>query len=288
MATLNEQVNEIKNSNRSLASAQRDFVKLGLRPYEISLLISEMKKERKTFNVTFGVEIECFCQRNLAEQRFTSNNVSYRYEGYNHRDNKSYFKFVSDASVVGLENPIECVSPILQGKKGMNDLKACCKSLNEAGAQVNKTCGLHVHVGINDERQFVNVVKNYRVLEALIDTFMAQSRRANNSRWCQSLRGKNFSACDCIDLVRAEMDYDRYYKVNAEAYERHHTIEFRQHQGTTDFEKISHWVNFCCKLVAWSKDHVLDHDSFIYNISEIPFLNEEEKRFFYRRAQELA
>lgn len=82
------------------------------------------------------------------------------------------------------------------------------------------------------------------------------------------------------------MNGNRYYKVNACSYARHNTIEFRQHQGSTDFEKISNWVNFCAKLVAWSKKNVLSSE--VSSIEEIPFLTAKEKSFFKSRAEVLA
>ena len=66
---------------------------------------------------------------------------------------------------------------------------------------------------------------------------------------------------------------------------RHGTIEFRQHQGTTDFEKISNWVRFCAKLVQWSKENVLSNDAL--SIDNIPFITESEKAFFKSRANAL-
>ena len=82
------------------------------------------------------------------------------------------------------------------------------------------------------------------------------------------------------------MNGNRYFKVNACSYSRHRTIEFRQHQGSTDFEKISNWVNFCAKLVAWSKKNVLSSEA--SSIDEIPFLTAKEKSFFKSRAEVLA
>lgn len=215
------------------------------------------------------------------------NAMPFQYEGYNHVDNNHYYKFVSDSSIRG-ENPIECVSPVLTGKAGMKSLETCCKALNEANAQVNISTGLHVHIGaanLSDEA-YINVFENYQKLERVIDTFMARSRRANNSQWCRTLQGKNFDVCMTKHDVFSVMNGNRYYKVNACSYARHQTIEFRQHQGSTDFEKISNWVNFCAKLVAWSKKNVLSSE--VNSIDEIPFLTMREKSFFKSRAEVLA
>lgn len=288
MKTLNEEIQEIKNMKGSKAVKKEAFIKLGLRKYEIELLLSELPKQvREVHKFTFGVEIECLVAASLMRESATRNAMPFQYEGYNHVDNNHYYKFVSDSSIRG-ENPIECVSPVLTGKAGMKSLENCCKALNEAGAQVNISTGLHVHIGaanLSDEA-YINVFKNYQKLERVIDTFMARSRRANNSQWCRTLQGRNFMWCTTKSDIFDAMNGDRYFKVNACSYARHKTIEFRQHQGSTDFEKISNWVNFCAKLVAWSKKNVLSSE--ITSIDEIPFLTKKEKSFFKSRAEVLA
>lgn len=287
MKTLKEQVEEIKNMKGSNAAKKAAFVKLGISKYEVQLLMSEMPKPvKETYKFTFGVEIECLVAASIMRECATRNNMPFQYEGYNHIDNNHYYKFVSDSSIRG-ENPIECVSPVLSGKNGMKSLQTCCKALNEANAQVNRSTGLHVHIGaqnISDEA-YINVFKNYQMLEKIIDTFMANSRRANNSQWCRTLQGISFDNCATKHDVLSIMNGNRYYKVNACSYSRHNTIEFRQHQGSTDFEKISNWVNFCAKLVAWSQKNVLSSE--VTSIDEIPFLNAKEKSFFKSRVEAL-
>lgn len=285
MKTLNEEIQEIKNMKGSKSAKKAAFVKLGLRKYEIELLLSELPKQvRETHKFTFGVEIECLVAANLMRESATRNAMSFQYEGYNHTDNNHYYKFVSDSSIRG-ENPIECVSPVLTGKTGMKSLETCCKALNEANAQVNRSTGLHVHIGAQNlsDEAYINVFKNYQKLEKVIDTFMAPSRRANNSQWCRTLQGKNFERCLTKSDVYDVMMGNRYFKVNACSYARHQTIEFRQHQGSTDFEKISNWVKFCAKLVAWSKKNVLREE--VNSIDDIPFLTKKEKTFFKQRAE---
>ena len=122
-----------------------------------------------------------------------------------------------------------------------------------------------------------------KAIEQAIDTFMAPSRRANNNGFCMRLQGMNFDRCqtktDVYDLFRS-----RYYKVNAHAWQRHHTVEFRQHQGTTDFTKIENWVRFLAKLVDYSFKHTCP---VCRTIEEIPFLTSTEKQFFISRRNAL-
>lgn len=287
---LNEQVNEIKNANISMAAKKRAVLALGVTKYEADLICATFapatpRTPRTRF--TFGVEIECLVPRHAITETARANNLPIRYENYNHTDNKSYFKFVSDSSISGA-NPIECVSPILSNKDGFAKLENACNCLNEAGAQVNRSTGLHVHIGADGltGEQYANVFVNYQKLELLIDSFMAQSRRGYSCRWAATMRDHNLSTCHNFTDVCNELRYDRYHKVNCESYSCHRTIEFRQHQGTTDYKKISNWVRFCAKLVEWSKTNRLTAD--VATIDDIPFLTKAEKTFFKNRAAALA
>lgn len=289
MKTLNEQVNDIKVAKTSKASKKAALAKLGITPYEISIILADVESA-VTGRFTFGVEMECFVNSGAIRTAAERTGMTYEYEGYNHRDGHSYFKFTTDGSLGGLPDPIECVSPVLAGNDGKRMLKNACKTLNMADAKVNSTCGLHVHIGAAKltNKQYCNVFINYMYLEAVIDTFMAQSRRANNAFYAATLQDHKYCLEQAVTIgnVQNGMNNCRYHKVNPMSYKRHKTIEFRQHSGTTNYEKIINWVNFCGKLVIWSKKNRLTAP--VASIDEIPFLNAEEKAFFKARALQLA
>ena len=147
--------------------------------------------------LTFGVEIECYnVIREMLIEASTANGLQVRSEGYNHNDSRKYYKIVSDSSIQG-NNTNEVVSPILKGKRGLSSLKAICDSLATIDARVNKSCGLHIHIGASSlsDEHYCRLVRNYQKLERVIDTFMPMSRRGNNSRWCHTLQGIDFSTC---------------------------------------------------------------------------------------------
>lgn len=295
--SLSEQINDVVKGKGSRREKIQALIKLGIRENEIDFVLpAEVHVPRNVFKYTFGVEIECCMPRERFEAVADAKGVNYQFECYNHHDNESYFKFTTDASIdttSGREgSPIECVSPVLKGtKSGFDKLSACCDALNEAGAYVNRSTGLHVHIGANGLTgwQYANVFKNYQKLECVIDSFMAKSRRGDNNTYCRSILNKDLDGC----MTRQQVFWQftehscsgsyigRYYKVNAAAYNAHGTIEFRQHQGSTDFTKIKNWVNFCAKLVAYSTEHVIEQE--ISSIDEIPFLTSAEKRYFKNR-----
>lgn len=286
--TLSAEVEAIKAQRISKSKKREALFKLGLTAADVQyVLCDENQPTNIRGSFTFGVEIECGVNRyNLAEPA-RRNGMAYEYQHYNHTDRHDIFKFVHDGSLT-VENSIECVSPVLKGRDGKAALKAAVKTLNEAGARVNSSCGLHVHIGAANltPMQYCNVFVNYAYLESVIDSFMARSRR--DSRWCRSIKPRlvELEAAQTHREIAMAMSYDRYFKVNSQSYERHKTIEFRVHQGTTNYEKIDAWVAFCGKLVLWSKKHRLTSE--VQSIDDIPFLTAKEKSFFKRRAEQLA
>ena len=313
MKTLNEQINEVLTSKQSKNAKRTELVKLGLTNLDINVLFkvnSEImdattpeprrREARNTLariisKYTFGVEIECYnAPRESLLAAARENGLAMQSEEYNHIDNRHYYKLVNDASIDG-NNPVECVSPILKGNSsGFNSLKSCCAALKQVGARVNFSTGLHVHVGGGiTTNQYINTFVNYYYLENVIDMFMPQSRRDN--RYASAIRDTEYRggvnierllSAQSIEDVYWAFHRDRYYKINVCSWQRHSTIEFRQHNGTTNYKKIQMWATFCLKLVAWSADNRLT--AHLQSIDEIPFLTDTEKRYFANRAYTLA
>lgn len=61
-----------------------------------------------------------------------------------------------------------------------------------------------------------------------------------------------------IELEKTITGRSRYFKLNSQSYWRHGTVEFRQHSGTIEFEKIKNWLFFCARLIDFSKREKLD------------------------------
>lgn len=183
-------------------------------------------------------------------------------EGYNH-STRNHWKITTDSSIQitpGMEYGQcgELVSPPLSGTAGLEQVRKVITALSDAGGTVNKTCGFHVHVDANDlsPSQILNVVRRYGNYENEINAFMPPSRR--NGRWAYSVGGNytndiaNAVNRDHGNLRNVARGLDRYRAVNLAAYARHGTVEFRQHGGTANAEKVSNWVQFCLYFVERS------------------------------------
>ncbi len=201
---------------------------------------------------TFGVEIEFQGNREEVARLMNAKGVRAYVEEYNHTT-KSHWKLITDSSC-----GYELVSPPLKGREGLEQLKKACEALKEAGASVDRRCGLHIHHDINDynAKQIANIFAIYIKLEKTIDTFVPNSRRANNNRYCRSLfQGTTqqtildkLKAVNSLEDIR-RIWHTRYVKVNFQSYVKYGTIEFRQHSGTTEFDKMYNWILLTQQIV---------------------------------------
>jgi Putative amidoligase enzyme len=145
------------------------------------------------------------------------------------------------------------------GRDGLDEVTAACRALCQLGARVNRTCGFHAHFDARDlsTDHVRRICLNYLRLEPLIDTLMAPSRRANTNQYCRSIRrdgteARLRNATTMQELGTALNDHVRYYKLNLQAYFDHGTIEFRQHHGTIEVEKVTFWLRFLHCLIDYS------------------------------------
>ena len=210
----------------------------------------------------FGVEIEAL---NLTMARATTvvcdTGLTCTNAGYSHAVSTGW-KVVSDASVT---DGFELVSPILEGERGLADTRTAAKALADEGATVDRRCGLHVHVDARDMTlpMLKNLMKMWVKYETAFDVLVPASRR--NNTYCKSIADhfaddtaafKAIDAATSVVQLRNAMNPEqhytgsgRYHKLNLHAMVRHGTVEFRQHSGTVDAQKIAEWVALCVAFV---------------------------------------
>ena len=263
----------------ALATPTRTATVVALAPYQTA-----------RFDRTFGVEIEAYgCTREALVNELRAQGLEAHSDGYNHTT-RPYWKIVSDGSVTG-PNAFELVSPVLRGYEGLEDLARACRALNACGAQVNNSCGLHVHLGAQDltVENMKNLVRNYLVLETSIDSVMPANRRGSANTYCRSLQRSRtlveaerqlLAATTVPELSTAANGGCRYHKVNLQSFQRQGTLEFRQHSGTTNYEKISFWVKFLANLVDYSKARLIAPN---LPVAEFTTFNQRDIATFYTR-----
>ena len=215
----------------------------------------------------FGVEVEFVgVNRTIAAQALQTAGVACYVEGYGHRTS-AHWKIVEDGSVCdtsGMRTGGELVSPPLSGEAGLETVRTVLRALAGAGATVNKTCGLHVHVDAADlsGADIARVFVNYRDHEAFINQIMPRSRLGNT--YCKPVSGlydfagflTRIQAATSVrgaGILNEAHRFDRYHTVNLASYARHGTLEFRQHSGTVNATKVANWVQFVLYFVENAK-----------------------------------
>lgn len=314
-----EQILAITRSNSTANEKERMLLTIGLQWYEASALArmsTASDNEPTTANIianelpnvqtaqiapavdwfaelagyTCGIEIECFAPREAIIQAARDRQIAVFSESYNHTDRAEGFKLVSDSSLEGHDNAVECVTNVLHFNESADVMNRFCDALGSINTAVNKTCGLHVHVACEGltAQQYCNTFVNYMYLSDLIESCLPLSRR--NSRWAARLIKRETAVLEATNPqeMYEALYQDRYWQVNPDAYFRHHTIEFRQHSATIEAVKINNWCAFCTKLVYWSKNHRLTAETAPKSFDDIEFLTDSEKAYFNARVEKFA
>jgi len=92
----------------------------------------------------------------------------------------------------------------------------------------------------------------------VIDDFIPISRKRNNNSYTKGFTQisdfeNKIQAAGSLQAIERIFGSSRYYKINPKSYAAHNIIEFRQHSGTVEFEKISNWVRFLNNLIDFSQ-----------------------------------
>lgn len=201
----------------------------------------------------FGVEAEFFgIERGDAVRVLRQAGINAQDDGYHHTPRR-YWRITEDGSVSNEAN--ELVSPILRfGKSDLTVTNMVVSLLRANGGRVDNTCGLHIHHNANGMRvpDIVEMVCHYALFQPLINRVLSLSRRGDNGyaraiyspfEWERGvLRAADSSFTSLCH--NASRTFGRFHAVNLAALSDHGSVEFRQHQGTLNGEKISAWVEF--------------------------------------------
>lgn len=224
---------------------------------EMGKLIEAIKKcpklKSKTHpKISIGVEMEFIGEYSKLSQFHTAMRALVGEDRYNAE--MCYNKNKGEKWVLGTDGSVqpcgsntrgkrgyELTSPILNlaSKKDMDELRKVTEIVKDVfGGTTNKTCGTHVHmsfpVACASDELIMHFARSYKKSEkTLFDRVVPMDRRENHAHYSRS--------------ISMNYIFDRYRKLNfcnvRKNSESMH-LEFRQLDGTLDFEKIQAW----CKL----------------------------------------
>jgi Putative amidoligase enzyme len=189
----------------------------------------------------------------------------------------------------------------IPGKDGLKAIKTALKVLADLGCKVNKTCSVHIHHDARDLdlAAWKHIMVTYLTHEAQIDSYHAESRRANNAYYARSLDGNyghyshntvagmvaRINDCRRSDTLRSISFYGtRYMKVNTQSYVKHGTLEFRQHGGSLNGDKVTAWIQLTQLMMVAAKAHRAPAADLMTAVNAKAKLS----RYYTARATELA
>ncbi len=173
----------------------------------------------------------------------------------------------------GDEYKVEFVTPPLK----YNDielLQQIVRDLKNAGAMVNSSCGIHIHIdGANHNPQSLRRLVSFTIARQNL-IYEALEIGDREGRWCKKLnsslltemkKNKELSKdqLESIWYSRFNDNYyggidhqhyndTRYHGINLHSYFTKKTVEFRLFNSTLHAGKIKAYIQFCLALSAWA------------------------------------
>ncbi len=236
----------------------------------------------------FGVEIEMTgITRNAAAKAIASyfgtqvKHAGGAYDKYTVQDTQDKeWSFVSDGSirrerkirneyqpVSAREYSVELVTPKLSYEE-LPKLQEVVRQVRHAGAKVNDSCGIHVHVdAANHNRQSLKNLLSimFSKEDILYKALQVNERRAQ--QWCQRVRepmlreARRLSSEETQNLTALERiwyegrpeshehyNWTRYYALNLHSVFYRGTVEFRLFNSTLHAGKVAAYVNLCLAM----------------------------------------
>jgi Putative amidoligase enzyme len=220
---------------------------------------------------TFGLEFEFYglnrtqAKNVIAKYFDTENRVGTNYAL--DRQNRKW-QVVYDGSIRAPRGEAcEMVTPILK-YEDIADLQEIIRCLREAGAGVNETCGIHIHIGADQHdaksiRNLVNIfyskqdmiyksldIKPFRAeryTKKLKDSFIQEINKEKPKNL--QLLGKIWYGSDVI-FNQTKYNNSRYHGLNLHNLWYGQTVEFRLFNSTTHAGKIKAYIQFCLAVSA--------------------------------------
>ena len=236
-------------------------------------------------SLTFGCELEFTgITREQAAKvvaRFFETAVWYEGAGYDKRivrdTSGRKWAIMRDSSIhpqrkgveiAGEDYKVELVTPVLY-YSDIETLQELVRDLRKAGAKVNRSCGMHVHVGAEKFtpatlRNLSNLFANnedmiYKALQVDDEHRNIDYCKKTSAAYLKELNEKKPKTEDAFKMIwyndstpyaqHRHYDDSRYRGLNLHAFFTKGTVEFRLFNGTLHAGKVKSYIQFCLALV---------------------------------------
>ena len=204
----------------------------------------------------------------------TATHVGGAYDAYTVRDEQGrQWKFVSDASIdcesrndranAGRNYSVEFVSPICR-YEDIETIQEMIRKLREAGAKVNSSCGIHVHVDASPHtvttlRNIVNIMASKEdLLYKALGVQVSRERycKKADTRFLDDINRKRPKTMEELEGIwyngegsrHYHYDDTRYHALNLHSVFSKGTIEFRLFNSTLHAGKIKAYIQLCLAI----------------------------------------
>src|SRR5690625_1344727 len=145
---------EITNTKKEVMEMTKYMSETVKREGKKNLLVAGPRAKTGREERTMGIEIEFFgVHYQRVVDAMNAAGIRTVWGRYTH-EVMAHWKVVTDSSVTsagtGTGNGLEIVSPPLTEEGMTEELKKVCEVLEQIGARVDRTCGVHVHHDIDD------------------------------------------------------------------------------------------------------------------------------------------
>lgn len=228
----------------------------------------------------FGIEIEMTGLTRAAAAQViagyfhtTATHVGGVYDAYSMRDEQDrQWKIVSDSSIhaearrdqnAGSSYRVEFVSPICK-YEDIETIQELIRSLRGAGAKVNDSCGIHIHVDASNHnvqtlRNLVNIMASkedllYKALD--VDVEREHYCRKADTRFLDALQHRRPKTMDELEHIwyngrngkYDHYDSSRYHALNLHSVFSKGTVEFRLFNSTLHAGKVKAYIQLCLAI----------------------------------------
>jgi hypothetical protein len=261
----------------------------------------DVRRTQRTLNTRgrrFGVEIEFICtdgsfgepiDPEIVVDELEAAGIVCHNDGYSHQVQEDAWKIVSDSSV---SEGWELVSPPMYWDQ-REQIETVCRVLDELGASVDASCGLHVHHEVRDLTlsAFKRFYSKWAEWQHHHDLLVSPSRCGG--QWASPITEDNLEEVRCMRSL-ADLGgcyIDRYRTLNITCYSNYGTVEIRQHQGSLNAKKILAWVAYGQAIIASVRGREgtppgSPHGGTVSFLDALPFNCESSREYLKGRAAE--
>ncbi len=190
------------------------------------------------------------------------------------------WKMERDSSLSGRDatydtkGAIEVISPILYGASDINSMNRFLTAIKRKGATVDRSCGTHITVGLNNKARFNNmsaekkcnmanyIIDLYNHFGDVFDGMSPNVRNMHTNSYMPAPRNVYLSG------GRSQLHGGNRGCVNVSKFITYGCIEFRQPGYTLDKKKIQLWLKIINKIISAALNE--NHVSRSMSLSDMP------------------